>query len=334
MALPALPTSSGITFEQLAQRAAEYVERARSENTRRAYERDIAHFAAWSSENGLMPFPTAAGTLAAYLTAHAGVLKTGTLARRMVSIRYANREAGQEIEPTRSLTDLWRGIRRTHAARPNRKRALVIAELRKVVQALPDSLQGVRDRAVLLIGYAGALRRSELVAVAMDGSGEHHIEEVADGLVIRLGRAKADQEAAGTLIAIPFGSHAETCPVRAYRAWIAAAGLTTGHVFRSIDRHGRLSDGPMSDKAVALIVKRAIEGAARAEGWSAEKAMALAADYAGHSLRAGLATSASSLGAPGHLVQRHMRHARFETTTAYIREGEMFRENAASMAGL
>ena len=104
-------------------------------------------------------------------------------------------------------------------------------------------------------------------------------------------------------------------------------------LFRSIDRHGRIGES-LSDKAVALIVKRAIEDAAKAEGWSQEKAEELAAGYAGHSLRAGLATSASSLGAPGHLVQRHMRHARYETTVGYIREGQAFRENAASMAGL
>jgi site-specific recombinase XerD len=333
MTIPATRPSAVTTREELAERAAGYVEGAKSANTRRAYEGDIAHFRAWCEANRFSAVPTVPGTLAAYLTAHAGLLKTSTLARRMVAIRQANREAGNEMQMTPKLADLWKGIRRAHATRPDRKRALVITELRKVVQALPASPLGDRDRALLLIGYAGALRRSELVALSVDGSGEHHVMEVPDGLLIRLGRAKADQEAAGTLIAIPFGSHAETCPVRAYRAWRASGAIETGMLFRSIDRHGGIGES-LSDKAVALIVKRAIEDAAKAEGWSQEKAEELAAGYAGHSLRAGLATSASSLGAPGHLVQRHMRHAKYETTVAYIREGEAFRENVAAMAGL
>ena len=133
---------------------------------------------------------------------------------------------------------------------------------------------------------------------------------------------------------MPFGSNPKTCPVRAWQAWKAAASIANGPAFRSIDRHGNLSAERLSDRSVALIVKRVIEAGAIASGMTPEAARKKAEAFAGHSLRSGLATSAAANDAPGHLVQRHLRHKRFDTTARYIRDGEMFKRNAAGMAGL
>ena len=136
------------------------------------------------------------------------------------------------------------------------------------------------------------------------------------------------------MIAIPYGTNVETCPVRAYKAWRAVSGITTGPAFRAIDRHGHMAADAISDKAVATIVKRTVAAGEISGGATTAEAYANAARFAGHSLRAGLATSAAANDAPGHAIQRQLRHKRFDTTQGYIRGGELFKKNAAGMAGL
>lgn len=331
-----VPAGAGsvVDLTKLAERAADYIEAAKASATRRAYAADFVHFTEWCRANGGSPLPASGNVVAAYLTAHAGLLKTSTLGRRLVAIRQVHREAGHELDLGPRFADLWKGIRRTHGTPANKKRALLTAELRKVLDALPDSLLGKRDRALLLTGFAGALRRSELVALGLDGSTEHRLEETGDGLVLRLGRSKTDQEGEGDQVGIPYGANPATCPVRAVRAWLDASGITAGPVFRNVNRHGQVAKEALTPEAVRLIVKRAVERAAEAEGWTREKAEELAANYAGHSLRSGLATSAAIAGAAGHVIQRHLRHRKFETTSGYIRAGELFRDNAAASVGL
>ncbi|TXN40022.1 site-specific integrase [Methylobacterium sp. WL7] len=182
---------------------------------------------------------------------------------------------------------------------------------------------------------AAALRRSELAELEVARKdGAAWIEERPDGLVVHLARSKTDQQAEGVEIGVPYGSNIETCPVRSYRAWIQAACLKEGPVFRPIDRHGRLGTDAVTDRAVARIVQRSVEAAALAAGHSLEEASRLAAGYAGHPLRSGLATSAAANDAPGHAIQRQLRHKRFDTTSGYIRSGQLFKQNPAGMAGL
>jgi Phage integrase family len=151
-------------------------------------------------------------------------------------------------------------------------------ELRRALAALPASLLGLRDRALLLAGWAGAFRRSSLVSLDVDD-----LAFGADGVALTIRRDKTDQEGHGRVVAVPFGSAAEVCPVRSLRAWLDAAGVTEGAVFRSVDRHGRVSPARLSDRAVALVVKRAVASIGGE-----------AASFAGHSLRAGFATAAAS----------------------------------------
>jgi integrase len=186
-----------------------------------------------------------------------------------------------------------------------------------MVETLQESLIGARDRALLLVGFAGAFRRSELVALDV-----RDVAFTTEGLMITLRRSKTDQEGQGRSVGLPYGSRLETCPVRSLRAWLALSEITSGPLFRPINRHGTMAEGRLSDRAVALVVKRT----AKAAGLDPAK-------YAGHSLRAGLATSAAAAGVSERAIMNQTGHKSAATVRKYIREGSLFRENAAA-AGL
>jgi integrase len=321
----------------LAEKAAGYAEAAKASNTRRAYRSDWLAFKAWCVSRGLGAMPAAADTVLGYLIDHAGQLKVSTLQRRLSAIREAHLYAQQPLDTSSAaFRDVWRGIRRTHAVPANKKAPLLTVSLRRALGTLPDTLAGRRDMALLLIGFAGALRRSELASLEIaprDGA-PGWIAENPDGLSIHLGATKTDQTGEGDVLGVPYGANAETCPVRAYKAWLAASGITTGPAFRGIDRHGHIADEAISDRAVALIVKRTVVAGELLGGATPAEAESAARRFAGHSLRAGLATSAAALDAPGHAIQRQLRHKRFDTTAGYIRSGELFKKSAAGMAGL
>jgi len=187
-----------------------------------------------------------------------------------------------------------------------------------MVEGAPDRLLGLRDRALLLLGFSGAFRRSELVALDVED-----LEFTGDGLVVTQRRGKTDQEGVGRKIGIPFGGNPDTCPVRAVRKWLDAAAVMSGPVFRSVNRHGHVQPGRLSDKAVAIVVKRH----APAAGLDPLR-------YAGHSLRAGLATAAAAAGASERSIMNQTGHRSVPMVRKYIRDGQLFRENAAATVGL
>lgn len=180
---------------------------------------------------------------------------------------------------------------------------------------IPDDVRGVRDRDLLLIGWAAALRRSELAAMVASDLGFE-----PDGLIIELRRSKTDQEAAGEIVAVPFGAQAETCPVRAVRTWLAVAG-DDGAVFRRIDRH-RYIGSNLTATAIASII-RARTAAAEIPG-----------DFAGHSLRAGFATTAAHAGRSETSIMRHGRLKSVQVARRYIRHGSRWLNNPAAGLGL
>jgi integrase len=166
--------------------------------------------------------------------------------------------------------------------------------------------------------FAGALRRSELVGLDVDD-----VSEGADGLAVRLTRSKTDQEGAGRTLGIPYGSNPVTCSVRAWQAWLEVSSITEGAAFRPVDRHGRMGTTRLSAQAVALVLKR-----------HAARAGLDASEVAGHSLRAGLATSAAAAGVPERVIAEQTGHKGTAMLRRYIREGSLFRENAAGAVGL
>lgn len=310
-----------VTLQQeLARQARDYAARSRAPNTKRAYQNDWRDFTSWCEEQGLQPLPATPQTIALYLTARAETHRVSTLQRRLSAISQAHKAAGYPPVSTREepLHSVWMGIKREKGTAQQGKAPVVTEELRAMVTTLPDTLLGIRDRALLLLGFAGAFRRSELVSLDVDD-----LNMTRDGLIVTLRRSKTDQEGQGQKIGIPYGSNPTTCPVRALQAWLEASGITEGPLFRSIDRHGNLQPGRLSDKAVALVVKRRAE----AVGLDPSK-------YSGHSLRAGLATSAAAAGASERAIMNQTRHRSVMMVRRYIRDGSLFRENAAAMVGL
>lgn len=312
----------------------DYQERARAFNTRRAYRADWEHFEAWCKLYSAQALPADPRLVARYLSAYAGVLSVATIGRRLSGIQFVHIAAGFDFDRReRTLRDTWRGIRRTHGVVSRGKAPTVTEELRALIAALDLTKSiGVRDRALLLLGFAGCYRRSELVSIDHE-----HVAEHRDGFVISLLWSKTDQEGHGSEKGIPYGQHPETCPVRALKDWLALAGIREGPLFRPVTRHGHIAATRLTDKGVARIVKRAVLAARTAAITNGNQALAEHFDprrYAGHSLRAGFITSAAAAGVATHDIMRQSEHKREETLRKYIRHATVFRQNAAAKVGL
>lgn len=310
----------GLRGDELMQKAQEYIGKSKAPNSVRAYQTDWQDFTAWCKEHNQPALPTTVEAVALYLTDRASTCKAATLQRRLTSISQAHQAAGYPPISTRvqPLHSVWAGIRRTHGTAQHGKAPAVTEDIRVMVERLPDNLLGQRDRALLLVGFAGAFRRSELVALDMTD-----VEIRKEGLVVTIRRSKTDQDGAGRQVGIPYGSNPTTCPVRALQAWVEASGIMAGPLFRSVNKGGRLQSDRLSDKAVALVVKRAAEAAGLDP-----------VNYAGHSLRAGLATSAAAAGATERAIMAQTGHRSTAMVRRYIRQGSLFRENAAASVGL
>jgi integrase len=258
--------------------------------------------------------------VALYISDLAGVKSAATLRRRLTTISRAHDIAGLETPTRRAVVrEAWKGIARSFGTASTAKTPARIDELRTMVGALDlDRLIGARDRALLVVGFAGALRRSELVALDVSD-----VSELADGLRVLIRRSKTDQEGAGYALGLPYGSDPLTCPVRSYRAWLEAAGIQAGPIFRPVTKGGALGLRRLSDRAVAEVVKR-----------TAERVGLDPVVLAGHSLRSGLITSAAEAGVHERAIMRHSRHKSIPVMRRYIHEATLFTENAAAMVGL
>jgi integrase len=265
--------------------------------------------------------PTTPESVALYLTALAATHRPATITRRLTAITKAHQANGLVSPVTVSqlaVGETLKGIRRSLGTAQQGKTPLLTADLLQVLAHLPPDLAGTRDRALLLAGYAGAFRRSELAGLDLE-----HLAWVEEGAVLTLARSKTDQEGQGRQVAIPRGAHAATCPVRALHRWIEQAKITEGPLFRPVDRHGKLRKGRLHPDAVGAIVQRAL---ARA-GFEAGK-------YGGHSLRAGFATQAAKNGATAFDIMRQTGHRSVQTVSRYVREAQLFRDAPASKLGL
>jgi integrase len=295
--------------------ARSYAAQAKSEATRRAYRASWGRFVAWCDERGLQALPAEPGTLALYLShlADSG-RKLATIQKALAALVEAQRAAGfpSPREDAR-VREVLKGIRRTLGVAPAQKAPISPSELRAMVQSRPETLQGLRDRVLLLLGFSGAFRRSELVSLDIDD-----LKDDNDGLTVILRRSKTDQEGEGRKVGIPYGSGPQTCPVRTLRAWIEAAELTEGPVFRPV-KGSTVGAARLSDKAVARLVKRAAEAA----GLEPSR-------LSGHSLRSGLATAAAKAGKSERSIMAQTGHRSAQMVRRYIRDGELFSENAAA----
>lgn len=296
-----------------------YVQQASSANTRRAYRSDWEDFTIWCQSQGMCALPASPETVALYLTALAEGCKPSTLQRRLVAINRMHR-AAQHESPTHSIgvQETMKGIRRALGSNQIRKQPAITRIIREMMSHLPSTIFGVRDRALLLLGFAAALRRSELVSLNYAD-----INMRDEGMVVTLRHSKTDQEGVGRTIGIPYGKRLETCPVRAVQLWLTQSGITDGPLFRRISKSERVLPYRLSDKAVATIVKRSAAAAGYDPG-----------QFGGHSLRAGLATQAAIGGASERAIMKQTGHQSLEMVRRYIRDGDLFRENAADFADL
>lgn len=312
VAPPALPA---LAADEIAT-ARGYIDSSRAASTRKAYTADWGRFGRWCHDRAAEPLPAAPELVAIYLAALAARGQAPpSIARALAAIAHAHRRAGQ-VAPHRAeggmvIADMLAGIRRSRPDAPDRKAAADADVVMRLLWSIEgEGLAATRDRALIAFGMALATRRSELVAL-----------DVADldwgtkGVRVTIRRSKTDQDGTGAVVAVPEGRR--LTPLAHLRAWLAAAGITEGAVFRPLWKGNRVRDARLSDHAVARIVQ------ARALAAGLDPAL-----YAGHSLRAGFVTSAARAGADVWKIQQVSRHKSMQVLSGYVRDARLFDDHA------
>ncbi|MGO7835608.1 site-specific integrase [Rhizobium johnstonii] len=280
-----------------------------SESTKKAYQGDLKNFV---SSGGSIP--CSPEKVAEYAASCAEVHKPATVARRLISIGKAHRLSGFENPVTTDIVKLaMRGLKRSMGSAQREAKPVLREDLFRILDSMSDDRKSLRDRALLLLCFAGGFRRSEVVSLDVED-----IQHVQHGIVIRLARSKTDQEGKGRKVAVPFG-RGFWCPVRAIDVWISASAVQTGPLFRVINRHNQISEKRLSGQAVSLILK----ARANKAGFDGES-------YSGHSLRAGFVTSAAIAGATSLSIRKQTGHRSDGMLNRYIREANLFAQNATA----
>jgi integrase len=243
-------------FDPLAPYLAEteqYVRQAKAAHTVKAYRSDWADFEKFCQGREVASLPAAPATVAAYAAEAARRLKARTIERRLTAISQAHQMAGCE-NPTEDklVRTVLAGIRRVKGTAQVGKDPLSPELLRRMLGPVSGDLRATRDRALLLVGFAGAFRRSEVVRLRME-----NLRFTSEGLAVTIPQSKTDQAGEGQTVGIPYGSHPDSCPVRALGAWMEQSGIAEGYLFPALGRWGReASDSPITDHQLAKIIKR------------------------------------------------------------------------------
>jgi integrase len=306
--------AGAISIDFAIERAKEYARASRSEATRRAYASDLRDFERFCRDRGLVALPATPQTIALYVTELAERVKVSTIRRRLVAIAGEHKRAGFDPAPTsnRIVREILRGIANVKGTAVRRKDALTLDRLQSILLAVAgDDLKSTRVRALILLGFAAALRRSEIAAL-----------DVADvrfeprGLLVLIRKSKTDQTGEGATIAVPYVTTQALCAARALKAWILAASLVDGPLFRSFKPGRRMSDRRIGGRDVANLV-HALVARARLEG-----------DFSAHSLRAGFVTAASEARVSIDNIMRTTRHRSLAVLQGYIRRANVFDDPA------
>jgi site-specific recombinase XerD len=295
--------------------ARRYAKKSRAARTWRAYRSDWAVFEAWCTTVALAPMPAAPETVAMFVASQAAAaLSPSTLTRRLAAIRLVHLGAGHPSpHDTLQVVEVMRGIRRDWGKPPAKKAPAIDEEIKQMADtAAPESAKGFRDRALLLFGFAGAFRRSELVAL-----NTWNLEERDEGLKVTIERSKTDQEAQGQVIAILRQPASPYCPVQALQDWLTVAGIERGALFRRMYRSDKIGDTRLSAQSVAIVIKA-----------YAHRAGLDSSRYSGHSLRSGFLTSAARKRASIFKMAEQSRHRSLDVLRQYVRDEELFENNA------
>jgi len=287
---------------------AQYLRQSLAASTQAQYLIDRRDFEAWGGS-----LPATSETIASYVAQRAETLAVATLVRRLAALSKLHNAYGFS-NPVRTelVKATMRGIKRSKGVAQREAAPLIKEDLFSVLANLGDRPKDLRDKALLLIGFAAALRRSEIVALNVQD-----VQFVRLGTIITIRHSKTDQQAAGRQIGIPFG-RSRWCPVKALEDWLANAAITEGPIFRQINRHGHISPQPMKPEAVSIVVR--------------ERVASIGLNptlYSGHSLRAGLASSAAEAGVASWAIRRTTGHRSDQMLNRYIRLGDLFQHNAA-----
>ena len=332
--LPSFVAGSG-SLDRLVDTARDYARAAASDNTLKAYAKDWAHFARWCRIKGAEPLPPSSEMIGLYLADLASgagpspALSVSTIDRRLSGLAWNYAQRGFALDrKNRHIATVLAGIKRKHARPPVQKEAILAEDILAMVATLPYDLRGLRDRAILLLGYAGGLRRSEIVSLDVhkddtpDSGG--WIEIFDKGALLTLNAKTGWRE-----VEIGRGSKDQTCPVHALEQWLHFAKIDFGPIFTGTSRDGkRASETRLNDKHVARLIKRTVLDAGIRSDLPEKDRLAL---FSGHSLRAGLASSAE---VDERYVQKQLGHASAEMTRRYQRHRDRFRVNLTKAAGL
>jgi integrase len=326
-AFPALPALVHLAHSEVAvgtlaadvENARRFASNATSAGTQKAYKRDLGVFEAWCRDRGIEPFPAAPAAVAAFISHLAARgLKAGTIRRHLSSISVAHRVAGEPsptVDPGVKTT--WVGLKRTIGTAVTRKSAATVDEIVKMLEHMGSRPIDVRDRAMLLLGFAGALRRSELCALDVED-----LVLTERGYDLRIRKSKTDQLGEGCDLQIARGSH--TCPITAVQRWLDLAGISSGPIFRGVNRHGNVSPTRLTDQQVARTIKK------RCRPAGLDPAL-----FSGHSLRAGCCTQMARDGSVStSRAMQHSRHRSVPIFSIYVREASKWRDPVSGHLGL
>jgi len=318
------PSEAGPSEAGLAALAQAHVfaRRAAAPATLRAYKADWAHYAAWCAQAGFVPVPAETATVGAYLASLADTHAPTTIRRRLSAIGKMHRFNDLPWNPAhRDIQEPLRGVLRQRGRPVRKAAALTLAILRRLLATCDASARGRRDRALLLFGFAGALRRSELVSLRVED-----VSLMAGGLQLRILRSKTDPAGQGAEVGLPRGKHAETCPARAFEAWQAVARRKAGPLFRRIGSGGRIGEAALHPDAV----RRILAQRARMAGIELDGVERLSA----HALRVGFITEAYGKGVRDEDIMRHTRHRALRTMRGYVQRAGLVTESPAGLLDL
>ena len=287
-------------------------------NTVRAYKSDFNHFGLFCSQNGFKSLPSEPKIVSLYLT-HLSTkdLKMSTLKRRLVSIGVIHKLKGHYLDTKHpSIIENIMGIKRRKGSVQRAKKPILISNLKQIINVIDkennDEIKKLRDRSIILIGFSGGFRRNEIISLDYDD-----LDFVTEGLKITLRKSKTDQFGEGMLKAIPYFENSQYCPVVSLQNWIKISKISSGPIFRRFVKGSKLSDYRLTDQTVALLIKKYL----KLTGIDNK-------NYSGHSLRSGFATSAAESGVEERSIMAMTGHKSTEMVRRYIKEANLFKNNA------
>ncbi len=294
------------------------LQNSKANNTVRAYKSDFRDFGLFCAKNGLKSLPSEPKIISLYLTyLSTKEIKMSTLRRRLVSIGVIHKLKGYYLDTKHpSIIENLMGIKRRKGTYQRGKKPLLINNLKNIInvidQLIDADINKIRDRTIILIGFSGGFRRNEIVSLDYED-----LDFVKEGLKISLKRSKTDQFGEGLVKALPYFNNSNYCPVTSLNKWIKISNINSGPLFRSFRKGSRLSEKRLTDQTIALIIKKYLNLA----GIDSK-------NYSGHSLRSGFATSAAESGAEERSIMSMTGHKSTEMVRRYIKEANLFKNNA------